>query len=172
MPNVVLILLPVATEFPSHLLGLHSISLLLGVIEKSPSERARQENTQAPDEYPHTHRKRDLFFIDSAFSYIVQFIPSAGPGLSNTAARRSQIHAIACWLNRKKDPMSRKKENPVWLFTLFNLICAGSGQRVKEEKKYSLTRSFLTLMQLLMHHLYLLIHPRSSDDVIERLLSR
>lgn len=30
---------------------------------------------------------------------------------------------------------------------------------------------FPTLMQLLVHRLYLFVHPRSSDDVIERLLS-
>lgn len=140
MPNVVLILLPVATKFPSHLLGLHSISLLLGVIEKSPSERARLGNTQTPDRYPHTefyhqnphptppHLSSIHIHIDSAFSYIVQLIPSADPGLSNPAARRFQIHAILRWLNGKKDPMNRKQEIPVQLFIPFNLICAESGQ--------------------------------------------
>lgn len=49
MLNVVLILLPVATKFPSHLLCLHSISLPLRVIEKSPHwERERQENFSSP----------------------------------------------------------------------------------------------------------------------------
>lgn len=41
----------------------------------------------------------------------------------------------------------------------------------RRRKKCSLTLSFPTLMQLLMHHLYLLVHPHSSDDVMERLLS-
>lgn len=112
MPNVVLILLPVATKFPSHLPGLHSISLLLGVIEKSPSERERgwktrklqtdilTQNFITP---PHpTPLHLSSIHIDSAFSYIVQLIPSADPGLSNPAARRFQIHAIPRRLEREE----------------------------------------------------------------------
>lgn len=116
MPNVVLILLPVATKFPSHLLGLHSISLLLGVIEKSPRERERDRKTHKLPKKILTLWMGDFFFsflasihIDSAFSYTVQVNSQHGlTGLSNTAARCSQIRAITCWLNRKKDPMSRK----------------------------------------------------------------
>lgn len=53
----------------------------------------------------------------------------------------------------------------------FNL-CRKWTVSERRRKKCSRTRSFPTLTQLLVHHLYLLFHPRSSDDVIERLLSQ
>lgn len=45
------------------------------------------------------------------------------------------------------------------------------GKKVLSNTLFFSPSLFPTLMQLLVHRLYLLVHPRSSDDVIERLLS-